>query len=238
MERIDQDPQPKNPQKNFHLLAFGIIVIALGFFWLMRNVGLLSESTWHVIFSWEMLLIAIGVISLFNPGGRLFGILLIVVGGFFLLSDFVDLPFTFRKVFWPALLILAGLYLILGHKRMFRSRAESETSEGFIDEVSIFSSVDKKIQTDSFKGGRMVSIFGGSKIDLTQSKLGENADMEITFIFGGSNLVVPPDWNVQMKVSNIFGGFSDKRPKVESYTSNTLVIRGLALFGGGEISSF
>jgi hypothetical protein len=84
----------------------------------------------------------------------------------------------------------------------------------------------------------MVSIFGGSKIDLTQSKLGEGADMEVTNIFGGSNLIVPPEWNVSLKTSNVFGGFSDKRPKVEKTSQHTLTIRGLCLFGGGEIKSF
>ncbi len=231
--------QPVRRPLNAKTLVFGLIVIALGLIWLLRNTGVVSENAWDYIFSWEMLLIALGVISLFNERGKFWGIILIAIGGFFLLSDFYDFPITFRRVFWPALLILGGIYLIFGTRRYFTKRdiSESEKKSDYIDEVSIFGGGDKRFKSDSFRGGQVVSIFGGSNIDLTQCKLAEYAEIEATSIFGGSNLMIPAEWNVRLETTNIFGGFGDKRPQAEIDTSKTLVIRGLSLFGGGELKS-
>jgi predicted membrane protein len=238
MEPNDEH-QGKRPF-NAKTLVFGLLVILLGLTWLLRNTGVISESTWDIIFSWEMLLIALGVIFLFNESGKFWGFLLIAVGGFFLLSDFYDFPTTFRKVFWPALLIIGGIYLIWGARRITRKREIPEGAEpsDFIDEVSIFSGGEKRFSSDSLKGGQMVSIFGGSTIDLTQCKLAEYAEIETTSIFGGFTLVIPAEWNIRLEVTHIFGGVSDKRPKAEVDKSKTLVIKGAAIFGGGEIKSY
>lgn len=237
MEKLDNDHNL--PRRNISALGFGMILIALGLLWLLRNTGLLPEPVWDFLISWKVLLIAIGAVMLFDKGSRFVGIILIAVGGFFLISDLADLPFSFWRVFWPAILIIIGLYLIFGSWRFFRKRnAEGVESTDMIDEVSIFGGSEKQVRTDAFKGGRVVSIFGGSKIDLRQSKLAQNAEIEVTAIFGGSNFIVPPEWDVRIESANIFGGYSDKRPKVEERSEKTLVIRGLALFGGGEIQSF
>jgi predicted membrane protein len=224
---------------NIQTLIIGLLVIGIGLLWLLRNTGYLQESTWDIIFSWEMLLIAIGLVTLFGEKGKLFGFLLIAVGAFFLLSHHFDLPFTFRRVFWPAILILLGLFLLFGSRRVFRRQPLSSSTDvsNLIDEVSIFGGHEKRFKSDNFMGGQVVSIFGGSKIDLTDCKLAKNAQLEITAIFGGSELFIPDDWNVRLEIVNIFGGYGDKRRKGEIDMEKTLVIKGVAVFGGGEIKS-
>jgi hypothetical protein len=58
-------------------------------------------------------------------------------------------------------------------------------------------------------------------------------------IFGGSKFIVPEDWDVKMEVTTVFGGFSDKRHRsiVVPDASRKLVIRGEAIFGGGELTN-
>jgi hypothetical protein len=59
-------------------------------------------------------------------------------------------------------------------------------------------------------------------------------------MFGGSTIVVPADWDIKIDVVAVFGGFSDKRYKSKEIpgTSNKrLYIKGLVVFGGGEIKS-
>lgn len=234
------EERPVQRQFNAKTLVFGLIIIILGLLWLFRNTGVISESTWDVFFSWEMLLIALGIIFLFNENGRFWGLILIVIGGFFLLSELYGLPVTFRRVFWPALVILAGIYLIVGARRLHSRKAipGGGTSSDFIDDVSIFGGSEKRIRSDAFRGGQVTSIFGGSTIDLTQCQLAEYAEIEVTCVFGGSNFLVPPEWNVRLELTNIFGGYSDKRPNAEIDKTKTLVIRGSAVFGGGEIKSY
>jgi len=212
----------------------------LGLSWLMHNFGIMGERTWDVIFSWQMLIIAIGVVNVANDSHRGFGWILIAVGGFFLVSDYFDLPTSFRHIFWPSLLIIIGLVLIFGSSKIFRRRDLTVSKgEDFIEEVAVFGGSDRQVNSQAFRGGKIVSVFGGSKLDLTKVELAEgNVEIEIVAVFGGSTLLVPSDWNLKLEVFNIFGGYSDKRVRGEVDFNKTVVIKGVAIFGGGEIKSY
>jgi len=56
-------------------------------------------------------------------------------------------------------------------------------------------------------------------------------------VFGGASLIIPPDWNVKSDVLNLFGGFSDKRRTSQVNNNKTLTIKGVVIFGGGELKS-
>ena len=221
-------------------LTFGLIVLGLGLVWLLHNFGMIGDRAWEIIFSWQMLLIAIGVINISNDSSRGIGWILIAIGGFFMVSDIYDLPTSFRHVFWPALLIIVGLVLIFGSSRIFRRRDFTiSKGEDFIEEVAIFGGGDRNINSKAFRGGKIVSVFGGSKIDLTKVELATgNIEIEIVSIFGGSTLIVPSDWNIKLEVFNIFGGYGDKRIRGQVDFNKTIVVKGVAIFGGGEIKSY
>ncbi len=60
-------------------------------------------------------------------------------------------------------------------------------------------------------------------------------------MFGGTTIVVPNDWNVVMNVTSIFGGFSNKSikdPNVPIDLTKHLIIKGLVVFGGGELKTY
>ena len=115
-------------------------------------------------------------------------------------------------------------------------------NKDYIDDISIFGGGHKVIQSDNFKGGNITAIFGGSEIDLTQCKLAEGDNvLDIVVIFGGTEIIVPRDWNIRTNVTPLFGGFSNKSRRDASQPldqTRSLVIKGLALFGGGEIKSY
>ena len=59
-------------------------------------------------------------------------------------------------------------------------------------------------------------------------------------MFGGGTFYVPSDWSVKADVTAVFGGFSDKRrTNIENTTDpeKVLHIKGMVLFGGGEIKT-
>jgi predicted membrane protein len=220
-------------------LTFGLIVLGLGLVWLLHNFGMIGDRTWEIIFSWQMLLIAIGVVNISNDSSRGIGWILIAIGGFFLISDIYDLPTSFRHIFWPALLIMIGLVLIFGSSRIFRRRDFTiSKGEDFIEEVAVFGGHDRFVNSLAFRGGKIVSVFGGSKIDLTKVELAQgNVEIEIVSIFGGSTIIMPSDWNVKLEVFNIFGGYGDKRIRGQVDFNKTVIVRGVAIFGGGEIKT-
>ena len=87
-------------------------------------------------------------------------------------------------------------------------------------------------------------MFGGGNYNLTQAKLssGDNV-LKVNCIFGGASFVVPSDWDVQVSMTSIFGGFADNRKVLSPNTGGsnpekTLYITGSAIFGGGEVISY
>ena len=63
--------------------------------------------------------------------------------------------------------------------------------------------------------------------------------INITAIFGGVKIIVPPGWQIKQEVTAIFGGFDDKRKmRAVEDLDKVLIITGVALFGGVDIRSY
>ncbi len=243
-EETKQDPKDFNKHApntgSAKRLMTGVLLLATGGLLLLSNFDLLSWYLEDIIFSWQMLLIAIGFISL---AGRNYtgAIILFAIGGFFLLPDiFTNLRIDFISIFWPLVIIVIGLTLILRRRNFTRSDKEFKNTEDFIDELNIFGGSERTFNSEFFEGGKITSIFGGSTVNLKNVKLKNGyAEIEMTSIFGGSKLYVPENWNIRIEATSIFGGINDKRQLniTETVNTNTLVIKGVAIFGGGEIMS-
>ncbi len=224
--------------------ALGAVVILAGLMLLGLNFGMIP-STWRpIIFSWQMLLIAIGAVSLFGRDSYVPGIILILIGGIFIIPKFGYLPFSIHNLFWPALLITLGLIVLFkGFKPhgLRRNQEDFVVGDGYINEETIFGGTKQKVIHQTFKGGKISCIFGGAEIDLTSSTLapGEHI-LEITAIFGGASVIVPADWKVIVKNSSFLGGFEDKRRYIKENPDPTrvLIVKAEAIFGGGEIKSY
>ncbi len=225
-------------------LAIGLVLIILGFMLVIRNTGLMPGYFEDIIFSWQMLLIAIGfVMTVGSTGNKMPGLIVMAVGGFFLLPEVFDIPFRTYRLFWPAILIIIGI-IVLTNARWFSKsnwHSESTLSSDTIDMVNIFGGGERRILSQNFLGGKISCVFGGGDIDLTKARLAEGVhELEIACVFGGVTFVVPPDWNIIIDVTPVLGGFSDSRRTSGSAIdmSKTLVIKGAVVFGGGEIKGY
>ncbi|MEZ5082137.1 MAG: DUF5668 domain-containing protein [Bacteroidales bacterium] len=233
--------QSTNKNRTF---AIGLLIILIGLAFLLHQMRLLPPKIDDILISWQMLLIVIGVFNIFTNQSRIFGYILISVGLFFLLPDLFDLPYNFRRNFWPFLLIAVGLFIIFRHglnRKDSLKIPEMSSDSQFIDELNIFSGSEKRISIKNFRGGRITSIFGGSEIDLRNAELSDETNViEVFYLFGGSSITVPPDWNVINNVTAILGVFSDKRSshsESAKLPTKTIIIQGFVMFGGGEIKS-
>ncbi|MBM3405514.1 MAG: hypothetical protein FJY10_11590 [Bacteroidetes bacterium] len=229
--------------KRMKKYAFGGIVIAAGLLLLAFNAELLPYSWKHVLFSWQMLLIAIGVVSLFGKENHLPGFILIAVGSFFLIPEIFHDVRT-QEYFWPVILIALGILVLSKSFRRHHfgmKEGEMKSEEGYINEENVFAGSKQKLTHQQFRGGKISCVFGGSEVDLTQASLapGEHV-LELNMVFGGVELIVPADWKIILKNSSVLGGFSDKRSIVRDNPdpSKVLIIKANAVFGGGEIKSY
>ncbi len=218
-------------------IMFGLLIIAAGIFWLLRNFNLLDDTLERAVFSWQALVISIGLLNVVNGRSRFFGLLLILLGSFFLITQLYNLPVTFSQAFWPSLIILGGLMVIFSSRRLFRRKLQVVTEgDDFFEEVSVFGGRERKVVSSSFKGGKSISVFGGSVLDFTRCDLAPGPqEIEFVSVFGGAKIIVPKEWNVKTEVAGILGGFSDKRSMDQVHEDKLLIIKGVAIFGGGEL---
>jgi len=229
---------------NDRRLWIGVGIILLGLLFLGNNFGILDYEIRRYIFRWEVVLIFLGIVFLAGRGKRSTGVILLVIGGAFYLRDFLHYNLSFWQIFWPAMLILAGLLIIFRHQ-LDSGRPGSTVISGddVIDEIALFGGGDRVVTSQQFQGGKVTTIFGGLNYNMLKAKLapGENY-IDVFCLFGGMKLVVPEGWTVKIRVMSLFGGFSDKSrykiPEANTDMGYVLVIKGTVIFGGGEIKSY
>lgn len=266
MEIIEDPNKPKQPQqqesepfeqKRFYLT--GLVLLAAGAFYLLDRATAFDLP--FPIISWEFFLIVGGIYI--GEKASFTGInwlICIGIGAYFMFDDFFP-HFDLRYYFAPLLLVAIGLYFIMG-PRSIRSRSRRNRNynryqnnnatiekgfasdyssiEDYIDIVAIFGGVQKKVTTKQFKGGEATSIFGGTEINLMQADFEGKVILELTQIFGGCTLIVPPHWDLKTELVSIFGGVEDNRPTSITTTDSkkSVLLKGTSIFGGIEIKSY
>jgi hypothetical protein len=107
-----------------------------------------------------------------------------------------------------------------------------------IDLVTTFGPLEFRSTAGSLRGGSVVTMFAGGVLDLRGATLDPaGARISTLTLFGGGNLVVPDDWRVETRLVG-FGGAGDGRPDGNpSAGAPTLVLTGVALFGGWGITA-
>ncbi len=113
-------------------------------------------------------------------------------------------------------------------------------TENVLDVASIFGNVRKYIMSKNFKGGEIVTIFGGADINLMHADFNHKVVVEAVCLFGGTKLIIPSSWEIKSEVVSIFGGIEDRRQfsSLSVVPEKTLVLQGFCMFGGIEIKSF
>ena len=239
MERVHREQRHPHHDSGSRIVL-GVILLFFGFLLLGRNLHFLPWGFYRHLFSWEAILMIIGFFLLFSRNNRALGVVLLLIGSLFLVLNRFRLPVDAGDLFWPVILLGLGLLVLLrtGGSRwtgMNRNFAAGD----FVDEVSILGGNQKVITSQNFRGGRVTSLFGGSKLDFRQATLAPgNNVLDVVILFGGVKLTVPRDWEVQTEVVSILGGFTDKRipdPHIIKEPGKVLVIKGVTMLGGGEI---
>jgi predicted membrane protein len=239
-----------NKQGDVKKLALGLVVLTAGVLFLFNRLDMIPNEVAEHIFSWQMILIAIGIVSIAGHRNNLGGWIIMAVGGFFLLTDIFVMPTTFHDIFWPMLIIVIGLVILVKgrgkHSGFPVSRNDSAMDEGSSDDtsfedVSVFGGNKKGYRIKNLRSGKVVAIFGGSELDLRECEIAdEGAVIEMVTIFGGSTMIIPKDWKIKSDVMAVFGGFDEhsQQAVAENNEEKTVYVKGLAIFGGGEIKRY
>ncbi len=234
-------------------LIIGIILILLGGILMMNTMGLMDWSVSYYIFSWKTLLILIGLVLLANKQRKTTGAVLVGLGVLFWIPSIFDIDIRLHQVFWPAVLIGAGIVVISrrgnisGQKSWNKEHwkqnfgGDAIYSDEYINDISIFGGGKKNVESKNFKGGNLTAVFGGSEINMVRTEMAsEGSVIDVFTMFGGTTLIVPNNWKIQIDAVSILGGLNDKRRVMPSEidAEKTLVIKGMVILGGIEIKSY
>jgi predicted membrane protein len=158
----------------------------------------------------------------------------------------------FTHTFWPVLLIISGILLILsklygtprgGCNTSFKNCTDNQKhsnyskTTGSFEKNAVFGGGEHIVLEPNFTGGEVNAIFGGLTLDLRHSTLAPGVShLEVNAVFGGVTIIVPRDWYVETQMDAVFGGFEDKRLVKDSINlERKLIIKGACVFGGGEL---
>jgi predicted membrane protein len=171
-------------------------------------------------------------------GGLIIGIILICIG----VTALTGIPvFGF---FFAVILIYIGIRMI--SRRSVRSGwhwddyncdhgTKTPSDERSIDEVAVFSPLNRSYATEHFKGGKIVMVFSGGEIDLTQAKADANEiHLEVSSVFSGVHITIPKDWKV-VSTANVFLGNVDTSAAQGGDGTVILHLHGEAVFGEIEV---
>lgn len=247
METIDDytenERKPQGHHSTSNRAIIGVILVLAGLFLVIRNTGFFPDFIDHVVFSWPMLLVVIGLVMTLGATEKTAGIIIMAVGGFFMIPLIFRETFHMYNMFWPSIFIIIGIIFIVTKRKGWNAvSSKGMASDDFIDYVAVFSGTERQVISQNFRGGKISAVFGGIDLDLTKARLapGRN-ELEIACVFGGSTIIVPENWSVTIEVTPVLGGFSDSRKLIPGTTADTtsqLVIKGAVIFGGGEIKSY
>jgi len=244
-------------------IVIGFIIMMVGAFLLVDNMGFFIPAVRHLVISWQALLIAIGIVLLVDKPSdhKVVGGVLIFIGALFLLPKIF--PVNVSGIIFPVIIIAIGIGFILksttrknsftswqnGHTEWTSNYTEFEKnttteSGGVVHKEYVFSGSKEKWTQGKLKNLEIEAVFSGVEIDLSQTELANDiqaaAQIKIKSVFSGVILYVPDDWNIVVQKTGVFGGFTDNRPnRVLQVSGNKLVVLDVeAVFGGGELRCY
>lgn len=185
----------KEDQSSFRYVI-GIFLIILGGLYFLSEMDFISLNISHMIFSWPFVVFFIGLMITLNSGRKSLGIIMMILGGIFLVPMFVPGMYIDSGIIVPVVIVALGIYILThqrerNHDRRFDPNGEKDGKDWnqhyghhphHHDPFRAWNFTAKEERTDYIDD---VSIFGGSNKSITSENFkGGN----ITAIFGGSKI--------------------------------------------------
>lgn len=113
-------------------------------------------------------------------------------------------------------LIVVGMVIdivIITVLLVLKQRLKSKGGE-FSDEIelsTILGGRELRSRSQAFRGGSVLTIAGGTQLDLRSAKLApEGATLNVNTYMGGARILVPKPWKVEVRGRAFMGGIADR----------------------------
>jgi hypothetical protein len=236
-----------------HAFIPGMVLVGIGALFLLDNLHIVHAGSFFEY--WPVILIAVGLVQVVDAtysSRRVVGACLMAAGGLFLADNLGFINFRLDDL-WPLILIGVGLMMLWnrmgwgsdvwggGNYTGFgMGRFRSQAFDGAaLHEFAMFGGSKRIVTAQDFHGGHVSCVFGGINVDLTGAGMAGNyAEINVSAVYGGIVVRIPPTWSAEVRGAGIFGGFSDNtiHPPVTP-DMKRLIVKGGAVFGGVTIKN-
>lgn len=227
----------------------GLTLILLGVGFLMKEITGFNFN-FYLKNYWPSFLIILGLGELFDKKSSKTGSLFVIIIGAMLQANVLNLiDFNIWQMFFPVLLILFGISLLIPKRYKDKDDHSSQTnyenikhvstnydSEDYIAKTTILSGLNLRNTSNDFKGGILTTILGGIDVDLRGADIKEEgAFLEANAFMGGIDIKVPKHWKVKVSGTPILGAWSNDTYPNNDPNAPVLKIKVFVAFGAIDI---
>lgn len=122
--------------------------------------------------------------------------------------------------------------------QFFDEASEGDMGAGErISSVAVFSGKDICINRTVFAGGTVTAVFGGIDLNLKNAIIREDITIEAKAVFGGIDILVPPNVRVVVDSTSVLGAIDNGvMPQANGKKIPTIYVKGTCVFGGVDVN--
>jgi len=218
-----------------------LFLITIGTLLILDNLHILDIRQIYAYF-WPSVFILLGLGMLVrNRQLQILGLVLLTIGGLMLLDELGYLRLTFDQImmyFWPGLLILLGLNLLVSKQsrpvrvrtdNVRRNTSNQKEYNGFLN------SVNEKVENTSFEQCSVNGVLASVDMDFSGIAFDkEKVTIEVNSVMASVSLKLPKGVRVEMAGSPVLGEVNDRSEK-NVVTNQSIRIHYTCILGSIEI---
>lgn len=215
-------------------IIWGLVLIAAGVIFALNSFEIVNIDLFFDGW-WTLFIIIPSIVGIFTEPKKLGNITWLAFGVILLLCCRDVISFDILWKLLPAIIIvLLGAKMIYKAIRI-RKAPQPREFEGHINiDTAIFAGHEINYNGKVFEGAKLVAVFGGTELDLRSAIIEKDCSIRAVGIFGGVDILLPSNVNVEVFSTSVFGGVSNKKSNSQSNTV-TVYVDATGLFGGVDI---
>lgn len=217
-------------------IVVGALLIAAGVIYALNVLGVADIN--FLLDGWWTLFIIIPCLSgLLSGSDKLGSFAGLCIGVLLLLAARGVFDFSLVwKLVVPVIIVVIGIKFIAKSLGTANGHSARSNDADRNELTAVFTSQKANYADEPMSAAKVGAIFGGAECNMTNAKIVNGCTVDLMCLFGGVDLILPPDVTVKNNCFCLFGGISDKRA-VQSADGErvTLVINGFCMFGGADI---
>lgn len=192
------------------LIIIGVIIGLNAFH--ITNIDLFFDG-W-----WTLFIIVPCFFGLFKDQDKTGNIIGLIVGIYLLLycQGLINFQFAWK-------LVVPVIFVLIGLKMIFKDTFNKKKPRQNIYDNQLYI------------GGNYDVTFNGLILDLSKAHLNEETNITISTLFGGVDLYLPDDVNIQIQSSNFLGGVDLHKRENKRENTKVIYLNARCIFGGINI---